>query len=242
MFKKIKQIFPPPLKNRICTEELMDDAQTDRQALFATLDQFVLINRLLTRSRTLLARYFVADMRRRKLSSATLMDIGAGGCDLSAWLIGYCARRGISLSVTCVDHDPRVVAYADKHYGELSGLEIKEMDARELVAGKHRYDYVFANHFLHHLDDEDIAPMLRLVDSLCKYRYLINDLQRSTLSYIGYSIGAYMFLHDSFAYTDGRISICRGFTRKELVSFCKKAGLKKAKVGRIIPGRLFIYR
>ncbi len=233
-------MFPPGLKYRLDREELMDDPQTDCNALYATLDQFVLINRLLSRSRTLLARYIVSDMIKRGLKSCSLVDIGAGGCDLSVWLIRYCAQRGISLSVTCVDHDPRVTEYARKKYGRTPGLNIIQTDARKLAGDSDGYDYLFANHFLHHLKDDEISPMLKLMQGLCRYRFLINDLKRSALSYIGYSLGA-LLLRNSFAFVDGRISICRGFTHDELISFCKEAGLRNAKVGRVNPGRLYIY-
>ncbi|MFP4416411.1 MAG: methyltransferase domain-containing protein [Fibrobacterota bacterium] len=241
MIQKIKRFLPAPLEFRLNCQELMDDLQSDRNALYATLDQFVFINRWLSRSRTLLIRYIFSDMLKRDQRSYTLVDIGAGGCDISAWLIGFCEKKGISLSITCIDHDPRVITYARKHYGHLSQLNIVEMDVRTLFASGHTYDYIFANHFLHHLDDEHIVSMLRGLNTVCRYRYLINDLQRSKLSYVGYSLGAALLFRHSFAFADGRLSIRRGFLRKELVSFCEMAGLKNARVGRIVPGRLFVY-
>ena len=227
-------------RERASEKELMDDPAADEELLLATVRQFGPINRLLSRSRSLIRRYILRDARRRGLSSFTVLDLGAGGGDIADWLVTAARRRGQYVRVICLDSDPRIAAYARRRLGGNPELEILEASAEELP----RFgpvDYIFANHFLHHLDEEEILMLLPLLREQARCGFLLNDLRRSRLSYLGYTLLAAIFFRGSFAFYDGRLSIRRGFLRGELERLLCRAGLPaEGRVRSLFPGRLAI--
>jgi SAM-dependent methyltransferase len=76
---------------------------------------------------------------------------------------GTNARYFASSEYLGVDINPRYVSYARKRYG-------REFLAADVLAGglpdDARYDFVLVNSFLHHLDDREVAEVLRAVRGL----------------------------------------------------------------------------
>jgi 2-polyprenyl-3-methyl-5-hydroxy-6-metoxy-1,4-benzoquinol methylase len=194
-------------RTRATEDELMDHPDCDGAQLFRTLDQFHGINRLFSRVRGLLARTVLADIRPG--SPRHLIDLGAGACDIPVWLLSVAEKRGLDLRITAIDTDPRVVGYARERYGHVPGLNILEHTALDLDSLA-PFDYLFANHFLHHLPDEVIPTLLSDAHRLSRRGFVISDLRRSPWSYLGFSLIAHIY-RDSFARTDGLISIRKGF-------------------------------
>lgn len=205
-------------------KELMDDPAADEGLLLATVEQFGAINRLLSRSRTLISRFILDDAERRALAEYTVVDIGAGACDIGEWMVEAARRRGQRPRVICLDADPRIAAYARRRVAGTDGLEVVEA-AAENLSRLGPVDYIFANHFLHHLDDDEIVRLLPAVSSAARNGFVINDLKRSRLSHVGFTLLAAVFFRKSFALRDGQLSIRRGFLRGELENLIRRAGL-----------------
>src|SRR5208283_4709268 len=107
----------PSTRRRRRLPELMYDPHGDRLRLIATHNQFRLTNRLFSRYRTLLTRHVLRDMERlrrrsRPVRPFTVLEIGAGGCDVSIWLAKACRTRGIETRITCIDNDSRIAGHA----------------------------------------------------------------------------------------------------------------------------------
>ena len=66
---------------------------------------------------------------------------------------------GLRLRITACYHDPRVTAFAMRRYGVVEGLDIVETDALE-VFDLAPFDFVFANHLLHHLAPNDLSTII----------------------------------------------------------------------------------
>ena len=229
------------LAERSHEPELMDLPDSDELRLLRTVRQFGLINSLLTRSKALLKQHVVRDMLRRPQNCFSLLDLGSGGCDIGRWLARYVARNSKKqLRVTCLDHDSRVYSYARAKCADTPGVEVVLGSARDLDRLP-RYDYIFANHFLHHLTNDRLTGMLELICRRARYLFIINDLLRSPLSYVGYSLFAAAFLHRSFAGYDGKLSIRKGFLPDELRALLTGISCVWAiKVQTRFPGRVFL--
>jgi SAM-dependent methyltransferase len=192
---------------RATEAERMDSPDCDAVRLSRTFDQFHQINRLFSRSRSLLHGTVLADMKPG--TAYHLVDLGAGACDIPVWLLAESRKRGLTLRITAVDADPRAVDYAKTRHGDTPGLEILQADALNLDALA-PFDYLFANHFLHHLPDEAIEKLLIDAARLSQRGFVFNDLLRSRWSYHAFSLFARIY-RNSFAREDGLLSIRKGF-------------------------------
>ena len=203
--------------------ELMDDPACSKEKLLRTVDQFRLLNRLVSGYRGILGRQVLDDMARRPERECHLVDLGAGGCDIAVWLLGAARRRGLRLRVTALDGDPRLVRHALRQYGSVPGLDIREADL--LSMGDHGpVDYIFTQHVLHHLPDEIIPRVLRKMHDTAARRWIVSDLHRSAWTYAGFHLIGPWFRR-SFIFADGKRSIHRSFTRPELQAHAAAAGL-----------------
>ncbi|HUW19176.1 MAG TPA: methyltransferase domain-containing protein [Sedimentisphaerales bacterium] len=221
----------------------MDRPDTSPQLLANTLRQFSIVNRFFSPHRSLLSRYIIADMLKEPRRCWRLMDAGAGGCDIDLWLLKVCRAKGLRLDIKCIDHDPRVVEYARCKTGHVPNIKIACADAMEIDKSGESFDYVLANHVLHHLAAADIGVFLQKADAVCQRVLLISDLLRSYFSYLIFAALARAFLRHSFAYTDGRISITKGFTRPELLEVVRNTRLKGSTVvDTAFPGHVYIVR
>ena len=230
----------PCLKGRANAPEHMDNPDCDDAALLRTVGQFASINRLFARYPTILKRWVLADMRRDPGRDWHLLDMGAGGCDIDVWLLAAARRRGLKLHITACDADPRIVREAQRTLAHVPGLTIRHLDVLN-ADWRGPVDYVFGNHFLHHLSDEEIGVLIRQWVPRVARRLLFSDLARRSATYLGFA-SISLFYRRSFARDDGLLSIRKGFRSHELRAMAKRTGLSEhaISVTRLFPGRLLL--
>ncbi len=230
----------PDLSARSNEPEIMDDMLSDEKKLINTIKQFTLLNLLFTNSRGLIKKYILSDMISNRGKKFTLLDIGAGGCDVSIWIVMQCRKLKIDLKITCLDNDRRITNYSRNKCRDIKEITILEADAFDLEK-LDGFDYVFANHFLHHFKADAIAELLKIIHEKTGRVYLLNDIYRSNLIYLGCTFFTGIFMHNSFVFYDGRLSIKRGFVEKELDEILKKSKLQdKARIIKALPSRICI--
>ncbi|MDF7806736.1 methyltransferase domain-containing protein [Pontiellaceae bacterium B12219] len=233
------EMILPNLSARETMDELMDAPDCDETRLLRTVRQFSAINRQVARYRTILKREILADMMRDPDREYHLVDMGAGGCDIDVWLLKAARKRGLKLRISACDIDPRIIRYARSTFGKTPGLDIR----REDLLGDsfpEPVDYVFANHFLHHLTDKQIIDLLQLWAPRVRRKMVLSDLKRARGAYWGYAALA-LFYPNSFARIDGLISIRKGFTLNELSALTREAvGDQAFCVNQLQPARLVL--
>ena len=229
-----------PFSRRPDLVEHIDRPDCSLGKLYRTLDQFTWINAALTGSRRLLRKHVIRDMLGEPQRVWRFLDLGAGGCDITVWMLRQAAKRGLRIDATALEHDPRIVAYAQAKYGDMAGLRIVEGDALD-PAWWEPVDYVFANHLLHHLDDAAIVRLLPLIAQNTRRVFVLNDIRRSRLAYLGYALSMGLLAHRSFALADGLTSIRRGFLPGELQSLLRQSHLEAcARVETRRPARIVV--
>jgi SAM-dependent methyltransferase len=217
----------------------MDRLDSSLQDLNATLARFPVINTVLTASRPLIRRHLLRDMTKTPAALHRVLDLGAGGGDLARWLVRTARRKGLRLHVLCLDHDPRVAAFARRACRGYPEIQVV-CDGADGLARYGPFDYVFSNHFLHHLDDEGVRRIVTQVHESTRRSYLLNDLRRSRWSYVGFALTASLFVRGGFAREDGLISIARGFLPHEMRATAARVH-PGVRVGACPPGRVFFY-
>ncbi len=220
--------------------EEMDKPDCDQAILFATLKRFELTNRLFTRYRTLLQRYFVADMQRDPAHTYRLTDLGAGGGDIARWLVQHCRQAKLHLTIRTIDQDPRVVQFARHANIGYPEIEVIQGDACDPTCWG-TPDYVFAQHLLHHLPDASCRQLLKSLDQARLRRYVLSDLLRSRMAYHTFRMVAQPFAVGTFIIEDGSASILRGFTLQELREMLNATtSLHPVVIDLLFPARLVI--
>lgn len=191
----------------------MDDPSCDLRLLFNTYRQFARINALLSRWRSVYRRHLRPALARGR--PARLLDIGFGGGDVVRAVAGWAHRDGIDLRITAIDTDPRALAFV-REQAWPDTISFHEASARDLVTSGRRYDAVMSNAVLHHLDDQGAAALLADSRVLAERAVVHNDLVRSPVAHALFAGFVGPLFRDSFAAEDGRRSIRRSWTRREM--------------------------
>lgn len=198
--------------------ELMDDPQADLRMLERTYERFELVNAVVSRWKSVYRRDIRPRARRKPIR---LLDIGAGGGDVSRALAAWARRDALPLSVTALDADDRATRWARRRGG---GVEYRNAYTGELVAAGERFDVVVSNHLLHHLIGDELPALLDESVSLASEDGLVlhRDIARSRFAYTGFAAATLPFarnlLAGSFIREDGLTSIRRAYTAGELSS------------------------
>lgn len=196
--------------------ELMDDPDADLRMLERTYERFPLINAAVSRWRTVYRRDIRPLARQR---SIRVLDVGAGGGDVSRALADWSRRDGLAVDVTALDADARAIRWARSRGG---GVEYRCAYTSELVDAGETFDIVISNHLLHHLSSEELSTVLRDSVALTSAGGLVvhRDIARSRFAYLGFAAGTLPFaknvLAGSFIRADGLTSIRRAYTPAEL--------------------------
>ena len=80
---------------------------------------------------------------------------------------------------------------------------------------------------MHHFNDKEIVRFMEKFQKLAGTAIVVNDLERSPLSYQLFRVFSRIFMKSTIAKHDGRISIARSFKRKDLEAYAQELGLKK---------------
>jgi 2-polyprenyl-3-methyl-5-hydroxy-6-metoxy-1,4-benzoquinol methylase len=219
----------------------MDDLTTSNAGLVRALNDFKIINRLISRTRGLLLGELLPHMRRQASRPVSVLDVGSGGCDIGLWLARVCRREGLAVRIICLDSDPRAIAYARTVCADTPSITVVQANALDIESAVGPVDYIIANHFLHHIDDEHIPGLLAALDRAARHGFLVTDLRRSWWAFVGFTLVASLLWPRGFTCHDGRVSICRGFLESELRAFVEQAGLTAStRVWRRFPARICV--
>jgi len=212
--------FPDMRLRNISDREKLELADVDSNRLRRTIRQFKLINYLFSASRRLLREHFFTVMERDPERIYTLLEVGAGGCDIAIWAICEARQRGLKLNITALDNDRRILPIAGQAIRDYPEIRIVEGNALEL-ARLGSFDFVFSNHLLHHLAWDDIRIFLDGIIARTRLAFVMNDLKRSNWAYLGFTLFSGVATPRSYHFFDGRLSIKRGFLPGELRDFVR---------------------
>ncbi len=194
--------------------EYMDDPGADEAALFRTYAQFTVINRLLSRWRTVYKRYI------RPLgkdgNTVTVLDIGFGGGDILRDLDRWAKQDGFRLRISAIEPDERSHRYV-RQFEWPDTISFHHTTLEDVCKRGDVYDVTLTNHVLHHLPGEALPGFLHAVDRVTGRVALMNDLRRSRMAYILFLLSMGPWFRTSFAIPDGLMSIRRSYRRNELV-------------------------
>ena len=103
------------------------------------------------------------------------------------------------------------------------GIEYRVADAFDPALGK--FDVVISALFTHHLDDNQVASFLRMLERTATLGWFINDLHRHPVAYHGFRALSRVAGWHRFVQHDGPISVARSFRRAEWRRFLHRAAL-----------------
>lgn len=155
----------------------------------------------------------------------SILEVGCGGGYLSQKLYQWFLKADI----VGIDIDPLAIDHAVRELPEVCKAKVSfhPQPDKTLRYPDNSFDVVTTMLVCHHMTDPELVEFLQESYRVAAKAVIINDLQRHFLAYFSFSLIGKLF-RNRLIWNDGRISIKRGFRKKEWISLLEKAGFNKS--------------
>lgn len=228
-----------PLDCAVVREEEMDAADLSDAAYARVLADLSRINTLTLAQRPTLA--FVRsllDARRRDDPPLRLLDVGFGQGDMLRAIARLARRMDRAVVLTGVDLNPRSAPIAAAATPADLPIRWVTGDYRAQAGG--RWDAIISSLVAHHMTRDERLAFLRFMEAEAQGGWIINDLHRRRLPFVGYPVLATLAGVDPIVRRDGQLSIARSFRVTDWHAELAAAGVGNACITRWFPWRLVV--
>ncbi len=213
----------PDFSTRSTEAEIIDDMSLDAAEMHRVLKELGVVNRFLGGYATTIAG--VEDFVDEATQSLRVLDVGAGGGDTAHRLVDWGRRRGIRVSVVCVDLSFAAVAFARDALATEPRASVIQADVLALPFADASFDVAVCSLFLHHFVQADAARIVASMARVSRLGVVINDLHRHPLAYYAI-LGLTRILGASpIVRNDGPLSVMRAFRRRDFEEIARSTGL-----------------
>lgn len=230
-----------PIGQRIIRDEEMDAADLSDARYTQVLRHLSRINRITLAHRPTLAFVNdIIDLTANDRRPLRLLDVGFGHGDMLRAIARLAERRGRSVELVGVDLNPRSETAAREATSPSLPIRWVTGDYQSL-AGQ-GWDMIISSLVAHHMNDAERLSFLRFMEAEARRGWLVNDLHRQRLPFLGYPLLAGLSLVDPIVRRDGQLSIGRSFRVNEWQAMLAEAAIADAKIRRWFPWRLCVER
>ncbi len=216
----------------------MDDAAIAPEVYAEVLADLARVNRW-----TFTARPTLRFLKRATHDAArfSLLDVGFGHGDTLRAVAKWARKRGLACDLVGVDLNPlsRTIA-RDASTGE-PAIDFRTGDYADQPE---RFDYVMSSQVAHHMTPDQLRDFLQFMESRARRGWLIVDLDRHVLSYLGYPLLARVMGVHRIVREDGTLSIARSIRAGEWPAILAEAGIDPdtVRIRRQFPFRISLER
>lgn len=166
-----------------------------------------------------------------------ILDVGFGDGDMLRSLARWGARHGVALDLVGIDLNPKSAPAAMARPSALP-IDYRTGDYTDL-AGE-CWDVIISSLVAHHMTAAQRLIFIDFMHREASEGWLINDLHRARLPFVGYPWLARLMMVDPIVRRDGQLSIARSFRSAEWRACLAEAGIAGARVRRWFPWRLCV--
>jgi ubiquinone/menaquinone biosynthesis C-methylase UbiE len=205
-------------------EELLDAPSHDMAELDESLGHVASVNRWLGGVRAI-TRYITPVIAQQ--GSVRLLDVATGSADIPLRIAQWARKRKLAVEIVATDIHPQMLELAQRRCRGHPEITVERADALALPYADDTFDASMLSLALHHFEGDAQLRVLREMARVSKQLVLVNDLERTRLNYLGARLLAATYWRGNrLTRHDGPLSVLRSFTRKELQSIGRAAGLK----------------
>tara|TARA_R110002049_G_scaffold244830_1_gene418699 strand:- start:296 stop:1027 length:732 start_codon:yes stop_codon:yes gene_type:complete len=205
-------------KGRSNARELMDDPHLDTLLLREVYADINRVNTVL-QGFSLSLGAIEKIIEENPQTSYTIMDMGCGDGTMLGKVAAFYKNKPVHLELIGVDLNSKSIAMAKENFKAYSNIRFLELDILAPEARELQCDILLCTLTMHHFDSKEIPIFLDRFVKLSRLGIVINDLQRSKVSYYLFRLFSLIFIKTKIAKHDGLVSIKSAFTKLDLVNF-----------------------
>ena len=225
------------LSVRLHAEEQMDAADLPDGDYAALLGDLARVNALTMASRPTIA---FLDRVARVSSTIKVLDVGSGHGDMLRRIARWAHRKDVTVHLVGIDVNQRSAPIAQAATDPTLPIDFRTGSYQDL-AGE-GWDVVISSLVAHHMSATQLAEFIGFMETEARLGWLVNDLHRHRLAYIGFPLLARLAGWHRIVREDGTLSIARAYRPKEWQQILAEAGSSDARVYCAFPFRLCVER
>jgi len=207
-------------KHRSQEEEIMDDLDMSGDILIDSLDKIATINQWLGGNRLTLAAVENLFDKIDTSIEISIVDLGCGNGDMLRALADAGQKTGRKYKLLGIDANQATIDYAIELSKDYKNIEYLKLNVLSDEFKTIEYDVALCTLFLHHFEDETAIHLLDSLYQKSKIGVIVNDLHRHPMAYFLFSLIT-LFVKNKMMKEDGKLSIRKGFKRKDFEEFAK---------------------
>ena len=145
-----------------------------------------------------------------------IIDLGCGDGEMLRRCSDFGKQLGFTFKLTGYDTNEFILKEAENRSLSYPNIQFQKIDVFSKEIDFSKFHIGLCTLFLHHFKNEEIAILLEKLTTQLKLGVIVNDLERSRLSFVLFKVFSRLFLKTRTARNDGLISIARGFKKGEL--------------------------
>lgn len=158
----------------------------------------------------------------------SVCEVGCGGGDNLVAIAKAAQKKKINISLSGIDIKRECIEVAKKNRA-LSDVDFIISDYQS-VSFTSKPDILFSSLFCHHFTKDELVKQFIWMKENCRIGFFVNDLHRHPVAYYTIKVLTRLFSSSYLVKHDAPVSVLRGFSKDELLSICKDAGLHHVRV------------
>ena len=210
---------PLDFSRRSGSPEIMDDDRLDAATYAAVIADLGRVNGI-TLARPPTINWL--KQKTKSLDGFTVLDVGFGHGDMLRAIAGWARAAGKRVRLVGVDLNPRSAPAARAATPAADGIDYVTGRAEDL---DFKPDFIISSLVAHHMDDAELAGFIAWMEATAARGWLINDLHRHPVAWLGFQALARIFGWHPIVAHDGALSVRRAFVRADWTKLLKTAGI-----------------
>ncbi len=210
--------------------EIMDDFAMEGEILSDALDKIASINQLLGGNSITIDGIKILLDEKDKAVVYKIIDIGCGNGDMLRKIADFGIENNFNFQLKGIDANQYTINYAKKLSDLYPNIAYSCVNIFDKSFDNLTYDIALLTLTLHHFSEDEILSLLEKINKMSKIGIVINDLQRSKVAYRLFQILAKVCRLNKMSKEDGLVSILRGFTNQDLISYATKLNFTNYKI------------
>jgi 2-polyprenyl-3-methyl-5-hydroxy-6-metoxy-1,4-benzoquinol methylase len=223
------------LEHRALQEEQMDDPALDVGNYAALLADLASVSTV-TMGRPPTLEFLGRALKGRK--QFKLLDVGFGHGDMLRAISEWAGRYNIHAELVGIDLNAKSADVA--RAATPSEMPITYLTGDYASLTGQGFDFIVSSLVAHHMTHEQLMDFLRFMDRQARIGWMINDLHRHSLAWMGFPILARIMRWHRIVREDGTLSIARSYRPAEWAPLLAEANVAGARTYRAFPFRLCV--
>ncbi len=169
-----------------------------------------------------------------------LLDVGFGHGDMLRAIANWAKRYHIDAELVGTDLNPKSEQVARDATPSDLPISYLTGDYADLSGKAGDFDFIVSSLVAHHMSHDQLVNFVRFMESSAKRGWLVNDLHRHSLAWMGFPALALLMRWHPIVRHDGQLSIARSYRPDEWPPILDEAKVEGARIYRAFPFRLCV--